>query len=108
MKPAPSSALFAGPFALATLSAPEGPQFPALVTPDGQALDLREIFGDERLIALDVLDRWETALPRLRALAAGTGLARTPVADLRVHAPVAAPLPVTGAVGSPVNPIAVK
>ncbi|WP_037851269.1 fumarylacetoacetate hydrolase family protein [Streptomyces sp. NRRL S-340] len=88
MKPEPSSALFAGPFALATLSAPDGPEFPALVTPDGQALDLRDAFGDERLTALDVLDRWETALPRLRALAAGTGLARTAVADLRVHAPV--------------------
>lgn len=89
MKPEPSSALFAGPFALATLSAPDGPEFPALVTPDGQALDLRDVFGDDRLTTLDVLDRWETALPRLRALAAGTGGARTAVTDLRVHAPVA-------------------
>ncbi|MFF9095093.1 fumarylacetoacetate hydrolase family protein [Streptomyces sp. NPDC014802] len=89
MKPEPSSALFAGPFALATLSAPDGPGFPALVTPDGQALDLRDAFGDDRLTTLDVLDRWETALPQLRALAAGTGPARTAVTDLRVHAPVA-------------------
>ncbi|GHH20094.1 fumarylacetoacetate hydrolase family protein [Streptomyces rubradiris] len=88
MKPEPASALFAGPFALATLSAPGGPEFPALVTPDGLALDLRDAFGEDRLTTLDVLDRWETALPRLRALAADTGPARTAVTDLRVHAPV--------------------
>ncbi|WP_405724907.1 fumarylacetoacetate hydrolase family protein [Streptomyces sp. NBC_00028] len=89
VKPEPASALFAGPFALATLSTPDGPEFPALVTADGQALDLRDTFGDDRLTVLDVLDRWDTVLPRLRALASDTGLARTPVTDLRVHAPVA-------------------
>jgi 2-keto-4-pentenoate hydratase/2-oxohepta-3-ene-1,7-dioic acid hydratase in catechol pathway len=88
VKPEPSSALFAGPFALATLSAPEGPAFPALVTPDSQALDLRAAFGDERLTVRGVLDHWDTALPRLRALAADTGLSRTPLTDLRLHAPV--------------------
>ncbi|MEU9578066.1 fumarylacetoacetate hydrolase family protein [Streptomyces chilikensis] len=88
VKPEPVSALFAGPFALATLSAPDGPAFPALVTPDGRALDLRDALGDDRLTVLDLLDRWETALPRLRALAGGTGRARTPLAGLRVHAPV--------------------
>ncbi|MFC8420341.1 fumarylacetoacetate hydrolase family protein [Streptomyces sp. NPDC057236] len=88
VKPEPASALFAGPFALGTLSVPGGPAFPALVTPDGQALGLRAAFGDERLTVLDVLNRWETALPRLRALAADTGLGRVPVSDLRVHAPV--------------------
>ncbi|MFK0071154.1 fumarylacetoacetate hydrolase family protein [Streptomyces sp. NPDC091046] len=89
VKPEPASALFAGPFALATLSAPDGPAFPALVTPDGRALDLRHAFGDERLTVVDLLERWETALPRLRTLAADTGLPRTAVAELRVHAPVA-------------------
>ncbi|MFI1371850.1 fumarylacetoacetate hydrolase family protein [Streptomyces longwoodensis] len=88
VKPEPVSALFAGPFALATVSAPEGPAFPALVTPDGRALDLRSALGEERLTALGVLERWEGLLPRLHALAADTGLARTPLADLRVHAPV--------------------
>ncbi|MCL3998577.1 fumarylacetoacetate hydrolase family protein [Streptomyces lavenduligriseus] len=88
MKPASTSALFAGPFALATLSAPDEPEFPALVTPDGFALDLRDAFGEDRLTTLDVLDRWESALPRLRALAAGPGPARTALTDLRVHAPV--------------------
>ncbi|BCM71805.1 MULTISPECIES: fumarylacetoacetate hydrolase family protein [Streptomyces] len=89
MKPEPASALFAGPFALAALSAPDGPEFPALVTPDGRAVDLRDVFGDDRLTTLDVLDRWETTLPRLRAVAADTGLARAAVTELRVHAPVA-------------------
>jgi 2-keto-4-pentenoate hydratase/2-oxohepta-3-ene-1,7-dioic acid hydratase in catechol pathway len=89
VKPDTASALFAGPFALATLSAPDGPRFPALVTPDGTALDLRSALGDERLTMLDVLDDWEDLLPSLRALAVGPGTDRTPVADLRVHAPVA-------------------
>ncbi|MFF3346565.1 fumarylacetoacetate hydrolase family protein [Streptomyces sp. NPDC002779] len=89
VKPDTASALFAGPFALATLSAPDGPRFPALVTPDGTALDLRSVLGDERLTMLDVLDDWEALLPRLRALAADPGTDRTPVTDLRVHAPVA-------------------
>jgi 2-keto-4-pentenoate hydratase/2-oxohepta-3-ene-1,7-dioic acid hydratase in catechol pathway len=88
VKPEPASALFAGPFALATVSAPDGPAFPALVTPDGQALDLRDAFGDARLTTRDLLERWETALPRLRELAAGADLPRTAVAGLRVHAPV--------------------
>ncbi|MCL7424769.1 fumarylacetoacetate hydrolase family protein [Streptomyces sp. YS415] len=89
VKPDTASALFAGPFALATLSAPDGPRFPALVTPEGSALDLRSALGDERLTMLDVLDGWDTLLPRLRALAADPGADRTPVTDLRVHAPVA-------------------
>ncbi|MFI9769661.1 fumarylacetoacetate hydrolase family protein [Streptomyces sp. NPDC052415] len=89
VKPDTASALFAGPFALATLSAPDGPRFPALVTPEGSALDLRSALGDERLTMLDVLDGWDTLLPRLRALATDPGADRTPVTDLRVHAPVA-------------------
>ncbi|MBC7271448.1 MAG: fumarylacetoacetate hydrolase family protein, partial [Streptomyces sp.] len=88
VKPEPASAPFAGPFALATVSAPDGPAFPALVTPDGRALDLRSALGEERLTTLAVLDRWETLLPRLHALAGDSGLHRTPLADLRVHAPV--------------------
>ncbi|MER7394496.1 fumarylacetoacetate hydrolase family protein [Streptomyces sp. NPDC000151] len=88
VKPEPTSALFAGPFALATLSAPDGPAFPALVTPDSQALDLRAAFGDDRLTVRGLLDHWETTLPRLRMLAADAGLGRTPLTELRVHAPV--------------------
>ncbi|MER5446572.1 fumarylacetoacetate hydrolase family protein [Streptomyces sp. NPDC002766] len=88
VKPETASALFAGPFALATLSAPDGPHFPALVTPDGLAVDLRSAFGDERLTVLNLLEAWQTTLPKLHALAADTGLGRTPLADLHVHAPV--------------------
>ena len=88
MKPAPSSALFAGPFALGTLSAPDGPAFPALVTPDARVLDLRVAFGDDRLTTRSILESWESALPRLRTLAADGGPERGPLADFRVHAPV--------------------
>jgi 2-keto-4-pentenoate hydratase/2-oxohepta-3-ene-1,7-dioic acid hydratase in catechol pathway len=88
VKPESASALFAGPFALATLSAPDGPRFPALVTPDGQALDLRAAYGDEGLTVRGLLDRWDAVLPELRALAAGPGPERTALTGLRVHAPV--------------------
>ncbi len=88
MKPESASALFAGPFALGTLSAPDGPAFPALVTPDAQVLDLEVAFDDEGLTVRSLLDRWETALPRLRTLAGESGLERKPLADFRVHAPV--------------------
>lgn len=88
MKPEPASALFAGPFALATLSAPDGPAFPALVTPDARALDLRAALGDDRLSVRSLLESWRAALPRLRTLAEGSGSEREPLADFRVHAPV--------------------
>lgn len=88
MKPEAASAPFAGPFALATLSAPEGPAFPALVTADAQVLDLRAAFGDEHPTVRTLLESWETALPRLRALADDAGPARRPLAAFRVHAPV--------------------
>ncbi|MEU9653046.1 fumarylacetoacetate hydrolase family protein [Streptomyces sp. NPDC048110] len=88
VKPEAASAPFAGPFALATLSAPEGPAFPALVTADAQVLDLRAAFGAEHLTVRTLLESWETALPRLRALADDAGPARRPLAAFRVHAPV--------------------
>ncbi|NEY32779.1 hydrolase [Streptomyces sp. PRKS01-65] len=88
VKPEPASAPFAGPFALATLSAPGGPAFPALVTSDGRALDLRAALGEPDLTARRILERWDEVLPRLRALAAEPGAERRPLADLRVHAPV--------------------
>ncbi|MEU1492356.1 fumarylacetoacetate hydrolase family protein [Streptomyces sp. NPDC005776] len=88
VKPASAaSALFAGPFALTTLSAPDGPAFPALVTPDAQVVDLRAAFEDDRLTTRALLEVWEAALPRLRALAEDTGSTK-PLADFRVHAPV--------------------
>src|SRR4051812_36400062 len=88
VKPDPASALFAGPFALGTVSAPDGPAYPALVTPDGRTLDLRRAFGDERPTVRGLLEEWATALPRLRALASDPGLSGRPLAELRVHAPV--------------------
>ncbi|NGO77649.1 fumarylacetoacetate hydrolase family protein [Streptomyces sp. YC504] len=90
MKPAPASPLFAGPFALATLSGPGGPEFPALVTPDGHAVDLRTALDDERLTVRGLLVKWPEVLPRLRSLAADADAAadRRPLADFHVHAPV--------------------
>ena len=89
MKPEDAaSALFAGPFALTTLSAPDRPAFPALVTPDAQVTDLRAALGDDRLTIRGLLGTWEAALPRLRALAEDGGPGRKPLADFRVHAPV--------------------
>ncbi|MFE6280960.1 fumarylacetoacetate hydrolase family protein [Streptomyces sp. NPDC057877] len=88
VNPQAVSALFAGPFALASLSLPDGPVFPALVTPDGRALDLRVPFGREELTVRGLLDAWETAAPRLAALAADRDTTTRPLADFRVHAPV--------------------
>ncbi len=88
MKPEAASALFAGPFALATLSAPEGTAFPALVTPDAQVIDLRPALGDAGLTMRAVLDDWDSVMPRLTALAGNGAMRRAPLADFRVHAPV--------------------
>ncbi|UUU20274.1 fumarylacetoacetate hydrolase family protein [Streptomyces sp. DSM 40750] len=88
MKPAPTSAPFAGPFAVGTLSAPDGAPFPALVTPDGRALDLRRALDAPALTVRGLLERWVEELPRLRALAADASVAWQPLDALRVHAPV--------------------
>ncbi|MFD5235525.1 fumarylacetoacetate hydrolase family protein [Streptomyces tendae] len=88
VKPEAASALFAGPFALATLSAPEGPAFPALVTPDSQVIDLRTALGDAALTVRGVLEGWDAVLPQLTALADAAGPVRGALADFRVHAPV--------------------
>lgn len=88
MKSESASALFAGPFALATLSAPDGPAFPALVTADSQVIDLRSAFGDEHLSVLGLMEIWDTAAARLTALASDGGAVRRPLAGYRVHAPL--------------------
>lgn len=89
MKPEAASALFSGRFALATLSAPDGPAFPALVTADARVLDLRSAFGDEHLTVRILLEDWHRALGRLSALADDHGSpGYRPLADFRVHAPV--------------------
>ncbi|AXL91818.1 hydrolase [Streptomyces sp. CB09001] len=88
VKPEAASALFAGPFALATLSAPEGSVFPALVTPDAQVMDLRSALADTGLSMRGLLDDWDAVAPRLAALAVDDAAARRPLAEFRVHAPV--------------------
>ncbi|MDG9723320.1 fumarylacetoacetate hydrolase family protein [Streptomyces sp. DH41] len=88
VKPEAASALFAGPFALATLSALDGAAFPALVTSDAQVIDLRDALDDAALSVRDLLDDWEAVLPRLTALADDSAPRRAPLADFRVHAPV--------------------
>ncbi|MFJ8148194.1 fumarylacetoacetate hydrolase family protein [Streptomyces sp. NPDC096048] len=88
VKPEAASALFAGPFALATLSAPEETPFPALVTPDAQVIDLRNALDDADLSVRDLLNDWEAVLPRLSVLAGDSAPRRAPLADFRVHAPV--------------------
>ncbi|MCL6732152.1 fumarylacetoacetate hydrolase family protein [Streptomyces neyagawaensis] len=88
VKPEPASALFAGPFALATLSAPGKPHFPALVTADSQVVDLRAALRDDALTMRGLLEQWVVALPVLRELAADPGTERRPLADFRVHAPI--------------------
>lgn len=89
MKPEAASALFSGRFALATLSAPDGPAFPALVTADARVLDLRSAFSDEHLTVRALLEDWDRALGRLSALADDHGSpGYRPLADFRVRAPV--------------------
>ncbi|WP_030253857.1 fumarylacetoacetate hydrolase family protein [Streptomyces violens] len=88
MKPAPASPLFAGPFALATLSAANEPAFPALVTSDSQVIDLRTAFGKPELTVRSLLDHWAEALPRLHELVAESGPERRPLEEFQVHAPV--------------------
>ncbi|MDG5806206.1 fumarylacetoacetate hydrolase family protein [Streptomyces ossamyceticus] len=88
VKPEPASALFAGPFALATLSVAGRPHFPALVTADSQVIDLRAALRDAALTMRGLLDQWAVALPLLHNLAADPGTERRPLADFRVHAPI--------------------
>ncbi|MFJ3086388.1 fumarylacetoacetate hydrolase family protein [Streptomyces sp. NPDC086838] len=88
VKPETANELFSGPFALGTLSTGDGTAFPALVDRAGQALDLRAALGDPALTMRELLERWQTALPRLRDLAVETGLPRRPLSEFRVLAPV--------------------
>ncbi|MFH9736517.1 fumarylacetoacetate hydrolase family protein [Streptomyces roseolus] len=88
VKPQSASDLFAGPFALGTLSAGDGPAFPALVDRRERVLDLQTSLADPALTMRDLLDQWPAVLPRLRELTADEGLSRRPLAEFRVHAPV--------------------
>ncbi|MET9971675.1 fumarylacetoacetate hydrolase family protein [Streptomyces sp. NPDC006356] len=77
----------AGPFALGTLSAPDGSPFPGLVVRD-RVLDLSTVLAWEPADVRAVLERWEEALPVLHTLADEDALAWQPLDGLRVHAPV--------------------
>ncbi|MGW7051120.1 fumarylacetoacetate hydrolase family protein [Streptomyces sp. NPDC054887] len=89
VKPQSASDLFAGPFALGTLSAADGPAFPALVDAEGRVVDLRTALDAPDLTVRDLLDQWPVVLPRLRRIAAGTGTSpHRPLSDFRVLAPV--------------------
>ncbi|WP_435971694.1 fumarylacetoacetate hydrolase family protein [Streptomyces sp. Qhu_M48] len=88
VKPESASDLFAGPFALGTLSTVDGPAFPALVDPEGRALDLRAALADPSLTMRGLLEQWPGVLPRLHALAGDAALAWRPLSDFRVLAPV--------------------
>ncbi|MFM9697028.1 fumarylacetoacetate hydrolase family protein [Streptomyces europaeiscabiei] len=88
VKPSAAPVLFAGPFALATLSAPDGDPFPALVTPGGRALDLRTALGERELTIRTLLENWAGAVPRLHALAKDDKGAWQALGGLRVHAPM--------------------
>ncbi|MFD6247395.1 fumarylacetoacetate hydrolase family protein [Streptomyces roseolus] len=89
VKPQSASDLFAGPFALGTLSADDGHAFPALVDREGHVVDLRVALEDPALTMRGVLEQWSAALPRLRELAAGPEAAtRRPLTEFRVLAPV--------------------
>ncbi len=90
MKPEPLSGPFSGPFALGTLSAPDGAPFPALVDRRERVHDLRVALGVPALTMRGVLERWPELLPQLSVLAEGEGAttAPRPLAEFRVLAPV--------------------
>ncbi|MFD8130671.1 fumarylacetoacetate hydrolase family protein [Streptomyces mirabilis] len=89
MKSAAASApLFAGPFAIGTLSSPGGTAFPGLAVPDGRVLDLRTALAEPALTTLALLERWDEELPRLHGLAGDPAGDWLPLDSLSVHAPV--------------------
>ncbi|MER6127985.1 fumarylacetoacetate hydrolase family protein [Streptomyces sp. NPDC001795] len=77
----------AGPFALGTFSAQDGEPFPGLVARN-RVLDLSRALEWAPSGVRAVLERWEEALPVLRALADDDALDWQPLEDLAVHAPV--------------------
>ncbi|MFI8423547.1 fumarylacetoacetate hydrolase family protein [Streptomyces sp. NPDC085479] len=88
VKPQSASDLFAGPFALGTLSADDSPAFPALVDDEGRVVDLRTALDDPALTMRGLLERWPSVLPRLREIAADPEPVRRPLSEFRVLAPV--------------------
>ncbi|MEI5571488.1 fumarylacetoacetate hydrolase family protein [Streptomyces brasiliscabiei] len=77
----------AGPFALGTLSRPDGSPFPGLVVGE-RVLDLSRALAWGPVDVRAVLERWAEALPVLHVLAGEDALEWQPLDGLRVHAPV--------------------
>ncbi|MQY39931.1 hypothetical protein SRB17_79590 [Streptomyces sp. RB17] len=77
----------AGPFALGTLSTPDGNPFPGLVVRD-RVLDLSQALAWKPADVRSVLERWEETLPVLHTLAGEDTLEWQPLDGLQVHAPV--------------------
>ncbi|WP_243794584.1 fumarylacetoacetate hydrolase family protein [Saccharopolyspora gloriosae] len=91
MELAGGAVLFNAPFALATLSVAEDPgneRFPALVVPEGVALDLRGVVGDRGTSVRTLLERWDEVRPRLGEVVRDRAGPWRDLARLRVHAPV--------------------
>ena len=84
-----TSPSFAGPFALGTFSAGDGPAFPGLVA-HGRVLDLRTVpeldLPEPTTRAL--LERWDDVLPLLTEAAGAAAGEWRPWSELRVHAPI--------------------
>lgn len=91
MESAAESGLFDAPFALATLSAADDPgseRFPALVVPEGAAIDLRGVVGERAASVRTLLERWDELRPLLDETASARSGKWHDLARLRVHAPV--------------------
>ncbi|MGW6059624.1 fumarylacetoacetate hydrolase family protein [Streptomyces sp. NPDC055189] len=77
----------AGPFALGTFSAPDGPAFPGLRVAD-RVLDLRRALDSGPGTLRDIVQDWDEHLPLLTTLAGDDTPEWQPSAGLHVHAPL--------------------
>ncbi|MGW0908567.1 fumarylacetoacetate hydrolase family protein [Streptomyces sp. NPDC002853] len=89
VEPETAAALFSGPYALGTVSAPGQEAFPALIRRDGTVADLRLAFDDAGLTMLGVMEDWARLSARCAELAARPSRDDPLVSELRVHAPIA-------------------
>ncbi|WP_338702873.1 fumarylacetoacetate hydrolase family protein [Streptomyces sp. Q6] len=89
VKPEAAPALFAGPYALGTLSAAGQDAFPALIRRDGSVVDLRRALDDPSLTMLDVLEDWDRHTAAFADLGGRPSEGDPAVDTFRVHAPLA-------------------
>ncbi|MEU6841715.1 fumarylacetoacetate hydrolase family protein [Streptomyces sp. NPDC046716] len=88
VKPEAAPALFAGPYALGTLSATGQDAFPALVRRDGSVVNLRRALSSPELTMLGVLEDWDHVSGGFAELAGRPAGDDPLVNEFRVHAPV--------------------